>query len=644
MQRIPPNHASLLYDQHVDLHLTHERATFSRCFDPKYGCDLPEYLNFGREWRFSPGARVTMLTDALRVSVILEFANACEETCAGTPPDHCYRPSSRCHDDNQIMCGACKNHCEPKLYVDGLFQPLRPTLPDGNVVGTRTFQLVDAPSAGATGGDESQPQHRERRLELVMPWGGEVHLLGFEVCCDEPSLRRPNASSAFRFLAYGDSITQGYCAGTPFPEVLGRLNGWESVNLGIGGMKVSPQHGESLGRMQSDLIMIFIGTNDWWGHCDVAGGIGQTLDGIRNIKPLLPIVVVTMLARSDEPAKNARRCIVLEDFREQISQEISNRQGNADSHLYLIEGRPLLSLERLGDGLHPGSSAAMAELAHNMNAQMGFSRVQLETVSCDSASGLHVRARGLTRNGVASIFWGNQLENSILPKPCHLRSTMVGGIGGSVGAVADDWGRVSFVVASVLCNSVHFQVVDATTCTTSRVGRRDAYLATGTPAENFMPPPQPPLSPPPQPSPQPPPWSPPALPPSPKPPRLPSKPRPLPLPPVLDGALPQPSPSSQQPSAPAPPRLPSPSTAVEPAHPRPWKPSHATITFGAAAFASVLVWLVTLFTSKQMSRTKSRQQYSPVTSTKLPREKKAKKKAKTKSSPTNRLSELDAQL
>ena len=108
-----------------------------------------------------------------------------------------------------------------------------------------------------------------------MPWGAEVAIQSFKLCCGfqpppvrfrvppyvQPSLRRPNATSSFRFVAYGDSIVQGYCAGTPFPETLGRLNGWQSFNLGMGGMHITPHHGESIGKMGSDLTMLFIGVH-----------------------------------------------------------------------------------------------------------------------------------------------------------------------------------------------------------------------------------------------------------------------------------------------------------------------------------------------------------------------------------------------
>ena len=332
-----------------------------------------------------------------------------------------------------------------------------------------------------------------------MPWGAEVHFRGFRLCCGDPQARKPTGIG-FTVAAYGDSIVQGFCAGTPFPEALGRLNGWEVLNLGIGGMQISPQHGVSLGRLRADLLLISIGTNDWWKGCDVRNGIGETLDGVRSEKPNLPIVLITMLARGDEPNRSPHRCnIVLEDFRQQFRDEVASRRNAGDLKLYLVEGKPLLSLSRLGDGLHPGSTAAMEELAANLNAQMGFSAVQY-TAGCDSQSmTLSVHLRGLTPNRECKLRWGTDLENHELAAPCEARSVMVGGSGGEQSATADTSGVASISVrVESGCAATLFQALDLSTCTVSQVGRAgDVSSIAGTAAENFAPSPHPPRPPPP---------------------------------------------------------------------------------------------------------------------------------------------------
>ena len=561
LMNVPPDHPSLLFESYVDLDRSPQLASFRRCYDSEWGCDQPGSLNFGREWYYSPGARVSLLTDAERVSVTLEYGVTCSLTCAGTLPNHCYSPS-RCRGNNQFQCGSCNNNCEPSLYVDQVKQSLPSPAASSIAEGRHEIQLLEATG----GGDASSTAKKERRLELVMPWGAEVAIHSFRLCCGTPSLRRPNASSSFRFVAYGDSIVQGFCAGTPFPETLGRVNGWQSFNLGIGGMRVTPHHGPSIGRLRSDLTMLFIGTNNWWGSCDISEGIGQTIEGIRREAPHLPLAIVTMLTRSDEPGRNGRGCITLEDFRQQIRDEVRRRHGAGDTRLYLIEGKPLLSLKRLGDGLHPGSSSAMEELAHNLNAQLGFSSLQY-TLSCSSATGLRMQVRGATPGGTCSIFWGNTLSNTILARPCEDRSVMVGGHGGTNTATADASGRARFEVPTADCPSTLFQMVDWRTCAVSRVGRGSdtSSSVAGTAAESVVTPSQllpvpsfppqpllPPMPPPPVPPPtppnSPPPNSPPAM--SPTLPPLPLPPPPL-LPSPSSPSVPPPMPYSPPPAAPS---------------------------------------------------------------------------------------------
>ena len=93
-----------------------------------------------------------------------------------------------------------------------------------------------------------------------------------------------------------------------------------------------------------------IGTNDWWHSCDVSDGMDETIEGVRSVQPTLPLVVVTMIVRGDEPSRSPRHCVVLEDFRQQIRDLVARRKRRGDQKLYLIEGKPLLALSRLGDG------------------------------------------------------------------------------------------------------------------------------------------------------------------------------------------------------------------------------------------------------------------------------------------------------
>ena len=546
-----PTDGALLYDQYWSIDATAERVIFHRCYDPQYGCDDPEQQS---QYRYNPGARVSLLTDADRVRVMVEYGTSCRAECPGTPPDHCYRPKP----GHGFMRGTCTNHCAIKLYMNGVPRPLpsQSRRADFDAPRTEALLLFEPLGGGA------QLPRTLRKVEIVMPWGGEVAIKGFELQRADgalPSLKRPE-SRPFRFVAYGDSITQGFCAPTPYPEVIGRLNGWNAINLGIGGLKLEPRHGESIGRGRADLVLMFLGTNEWWRACDVTSGTSATIAKIRAGDPSVPLVLVTMLVRADEPERN--RCIVLEDFRRQIRAEVARRRAAGDARLYLIEGKPLLALERLGDGLHPGGDDAMAELGSNLNAQMGFSKVQY-TARC-AASSLRVEARGLTPRGTSYLFWGEgPLQNRILQAPCQARSVMVGERATAdslVRATADSEGRASFAASIELgCPEVIFQIVDVLSCVVSRVGRgNDTSSTADTAAESFLPPSPPP---PPSPTPQAPPQAPPR-------PRAPEQPAPLrSSPPTSLAALPRPSASQEQPAL-VPLQSPPPLPSLRPTLPR----------------------------------------------------------------------------
>ena len=106
----------------------------------------------------------------------------------------------------------------------------------------------------------------ERHLEIVLPWTGIVEIKGLELYDDgkltfHPApLRRP-----FTYLAYGDSITQGFCGDLPYPDQVGRLNNWRTINLGWGGLVFKPSQGAPIGQIPADLISIALGTNNWPG-------------------------------------------------------------------------------------------------------------------------------------------------------------------------------------------------------------------------------------------------------------------------------------------------------------------------------------------------------------------------------------------
>ena len=379
---IAPTDKVLSFANVLHVHRNHSgRALFDRCFPGEERCGSGRCCD-PRMLR-SPGATVSLLTNAVGVRAVLEYDD-CRTSCAGKYPA-CYVPLRQCSDGgptgshrgcssrrSEAYCiehkkakcgGTCKNHCEPKLYVNGARLPLPAESSRDRYDGLVTLDLLAVSGL------------RERRIDMVMPWGGEVRFASLQLRTDSPeelSLRRA-PTPRFTYVAYGDSITGGSCADTPYPELIGRLNGWNALNLGLTGLAISPSHGAVVGAIAApnDLVSVLIGTNDQH-TCDIASPFGEFLDGLRSKNPSVSVVVVTPLVRNDEGTSNATwgngRCTTVEEHREQLRSVVRVRQAS-DRHLHLVEGKTLLSLDQLVDGVHPRDGSAMNQIALKLNAE-----------------------------------------------------------------------------------------------------------------------------------------------------------------------------------------------------------------------------------------------------------------------------------
>ena len=154
------------------------------------------------------------------------------------------------------------------------------------------------------------------------------------------------------------------------------MNGWNVLNLGQSGITITPRHGADLGVLAgpADLISVLIGTNDQ--HvCAVGALFGAFLDQLLDQNAHARVVVVTPLLRNDEGASNATvplfpRCATVEEHREQMRAAVRTRQATAGGRLHLIEGKVLLPVEQLIDGVHPRDGSAMSQVARRLNAEL----------------------------------------------------------------------------------------------------------------------------------------------------------------------------------------------------------------------------------------------------------------------------------
>jgi lysophospholipase L1-like esterase len=166
-----------------------------------------------------------------------------------------------------------------------------------------------------------------------------------------------------RWLAYGDSITEGWITSTPagaWPAVAGRALGLDAINMGYAGAArgeiVSAEH---IAEVEADVITVAHGTNCWTRTphtaAQVADGMRAFLDVVRQGHPETPIVVVSPILRPDAEATPNRLGATLVDLRTAIEDVAAERNDVA-----LVPGRDLVPAEQLPDGIHPGDEGHAA--------------------------------------------------------------------------------------------------------------------------------------------------------------------------------------------------------------------------------------------------------------------------------------------
>jgi lysophospholipase L1-like esterase len=165
-----------------------------------------------------------------------------------------------------------------------------------------------------------------------------------------------------RWLAYGDSIAEGWIASGPalaWPAIAGRDRALDVVNLGYAGSArgeiVSAEH---LAALDAEVISITHGTNCWT-------RIPHSVDMMRSITeafvrivraghPGVPIVLASPVVRPDAEATPNKLGATLADLRA-VMEEVGHALVEAgDDRLTVLSGGNLLEPALLADGVHPG--------------------------------------------------------------------------------------------------------------------------------------------------------------------------------------------------------------------------------------------------------------------------------------------------
>ena len=110
-----------------------------------------------------------------------------------------------------------------------------------------------------------------------------------------------------RWLCYGDSIAEGWCASEPagaWPHIVSRRHDLDVVNLGYAGSaRGELPSAEELAALPADLISVAHGTNCWTRtpvSADLFGaGLRAFLDLVRAGHPETPIVAISPILRLD---------------------------------------------------------------------------------------------------------------------------------------------------------------------------------------------------------------------------------------------------------------------------------------------------------------------------------------------------------
>jgi len=144
-----------------------------------------------------------------------------------------------------------------------------------------------------------------------------------------------------RWIAYGDSVAEGWVASAPalaWPAMAGREQELDVVNMGYAGAaRGELASAEQLASLEADVISISHGTNCWTrtphSVAMMRAAVAAFLEVVRQGHPTTPIVVVSPVLRPDAEGMPNRLGATLADLR-MVMEEV------AAGHL--------------ADGIHPG--------------------------------------------------------------------------------------------------------------------------------------------------------------------------------------------------------------------------------------------------------------------------------------------------
>ncbi|NKX55883.1 SGNH/GDSL hydrolase family protein [Arthrobacter mobilis] len=166
-----------------------------------------------------------------------------------------------------------------------------------------------------------------------------------------------------RWVAYGDSITQGWTTSDPgraWTAVAAREANLDVINLGFAGAARGELPAASfVSTVPTDVISLAWGTNCWsqipMDRSYITELMRFFLTVIRSGHPETPIVVLSPLVRPQAESIPNSAGATLEDLRQGIEAAVATfATTENDGRIHLVPGRELISSSHLVDGIHPG--------------------------------------------------------------------------------------------------------------------------------------------------------------------------------------------------------------------------------------------------------------------------------------------------
>jgi lysophospholipase L1-like esterase len=193
-----------------------------------------------------------------------------------------------------------------------------------------------------------------------------------------------------RWLAYGDSITEGWGASAPgrtWLATAARRLDLEAVNFGYAGSgRGELVVAEAMAAVPADVITIAFGTNCWgmiaFSEDLLAATVRGFVASVRAGHPRTPIVAVSPIVRPDAENTPNRLGATLAGLRAAYERAVLSL-GTADSGITLAGGGELVRADQLADGIHP-DDAGHAALAAAVGTAVSAALQSTESQSADS--------------------------------------------------------------------------------------------------------------------------------------------------------------------------------------------------------------------------------------------------------------------